>query len=105
VLLTLPSPGIGELDDDFVDDNVRRAHHQQWLGLQFREIIRPPNADSQLAFVRAEIAFISDWIESGDERGGNATSIRSSIVGRRRWQSDRGGMFRAIRRTTGTKAR
>ena len=25
-----------------------------------------------------------------------------SIVGRRRWQSDRSGMFRAIRRTTGT---
>jgi hypothetical protein len=28
-----------------------------------------------------------------------------SIVGRRRWQSDRSGMFRAIRRTTGTGAR
>jgi hypothetical protein len=28
-----------------------------------------------------------------------------SIVGRRRWQSDRSGMFRAIRRTTRTKAR
>jgi len=28
-----------------------------------------------------------------------------SIMGRRRWQSDRSGMFRAIRRTTGTGAR
>ena len=28
-----------------------------------------------------------------------------SIIGRRRWQSDRSGMFRAIRRTTGTGAR
>ena len=28
-----------------------------------------------------------------------------SIVGRRRWQSDRSGMFRAIRRTSGTGAR
>jgi hypothetical protein len=28
-----------------------------------------------------------------------------SIIGRRRWQSDRSGMFRAIRRTSGTKAR
>lgn len=27
-----------------------------------------------------------------------------SIIGRRRWQSDRSGMFRAIRRTTGTRA-
>jgi hypothetical protein len=27
-----------------------------------------------------------------------------SIIGRRRWQSDRSGMFRAIRRTTGTSA-
>jgi hypothetical protein len=27
-----------------------------------------------------------------------------SIIGRRRWQSDRSGMFRAIRRTTGTEA-
>jgi hypothetical protein len=28
-----------------------------------------------------------------------------SIIGRRRWQSDRSGMFRAIRRTTGAGAR
>jgi hypothetical protein len=28
-----------------------------------------------------------------------------SIIGRRRWQSDRSGMFRAIRRTTGGGAR
>ncbi len=28
-----------------------------------------------------------------------------SIVGRRRWQSDRSGMYRAIRRTTGTGTR
>jgi Sensors of blue-light using FAD len=28
-----------------------------------------------------------------------------SIIGRRRWQSDRSGMFRAIRRTTGTVGR
>ena len=28
-----------------------------------------------------------------------------SIIGRRRWQSDRSGMFRAIRRTTGTGPR
>jgi hypothetical protein len=28
-----------------------------------------------------------------------------SIVGRRRWQSDRSGMFRAIRRTTGSETR
>jgi hypothetical protein len=28
-----------------------------------------------------------------------------SIIGRRRWQSDRSGMFRAIRRTTGGEAR
>jgi hypothetical protein len=28
-----------------------------------------------------------------------------SIIGRRRWQSDRSGMFRAIRRTMGTGAR
>ncbi len=28
-----------------------------------------------------------------------------SIIGRRRWQSDRSGMFRAIRRTTGTATR
>jgi len=28
-----------------------------------------------------------------------------SILGRRRWQSDRSGMFRAIRRTSGARAR
>jgi hypothetical protein len=28
-----------------------------------------------------------------------------SIIGRRRWQADRSGMFRAIRRTTGTGGR
>ncbi len=53
--------------NDFENDDVRRARVQQWIGLQFYEIIHPPNADSQLAFVRAEIAFINDWIESSDE--------------------------------------
>jgi hypothetical protein len=53
--------------NDFVDDDVRRARDQQWVGLQFYEIIHPANADSQLALVRAEIAFINDWIESSDE--------------------------------------
>ena len=34
-----------------------------------------------------------------------SASTLLSIVGRRRWQSDRSGMFRAIRRTTGTGPR
>jgi hypothetical protein len=37
------------------------------MGLQFYEIMHPANADSHLALVRAEIAFINDWIESSDE--------------------------------------
>jgi hypothetical protein len=53
--------------NDFVNDDVRRARIEQWMGLQFYEIIHPANADSQLALVRAEIAFINDWIESSDE--------------------------------------
>ena len=51
----------------FVNDDVRRARVQQWMGLQFYEIIHPANADSRLALVRAEIVFINDWIESSDE--------------------------------------
>jgi hypothetical protein len=32
--------------------------------------------------------------------GPNSAKTLLSIIGRRRWQSDRSGMFRAIRRTT-----
>src|ERR1700736_2381556 len=34
----------------------------------------------------------------------NSAKTLLSIIGRRRWQSDRSGMFRAIRRTTNTPA-
>jgi len=52
--------------NDFVSDDVTRARVQAWVHLQF-DLIRPPNAGSQRPFVRKEIAFINDWIESSDE--------------------------------------
>ncbi len=52
---------------DFVTDDVSRARDQQWMGVQFYEIMHPVNTGSRLAFVRAEISFVNDWIESSDE--------------------------------------
>ena len=52
--------------NDFVGDDVRRARVQAWIQLQFH-LIRPPNSGSQRPFVRKEVAFINDWIESSDE--------------------------------------
>jgi hypothetical protein len=52
--------------NDFVDEDVTQARLQAWIQLQFY-LIRPPNANSQRPFVDKDIAFINDWIESGDE--------------------------------------
>ena len=52
--------------NDFVNDDVTRARVQAWIHLQFYQI-RPPDAGSQRPFVRKEIAFINDWIETFDE--------------------------------------
>ena len=53
--------------NEFVDDDVRRARLQQWVGLKFYEIDRPADTSSRLASVRVEVALINDWIESSDE--------------------------------------
>jgi len=54
--------------NDFESDDVERARAQQWIHLQY-SLIHPhgPGVDTGRPYVRDDIAFIKDWMESADE--------------------------------------
>lgn len=51
--------------NDFEDEDVARARVQAWIASKYFEI--HPRVQGSRPFVSDEIAFIDDWIESGDE--------------------------------------
>jgi hypothetical protein len=89
------------------------------LKREMRAILREPVAEREFpdwimgfeAVAPVEVARLLGQpllLESGSQLGHlepRSAKTLLSIIGRRRWQSDRSGMFRAIRRTMGTGAR